>query len=123
MINLSRVVNSPRFAQTLMVTRNSGAFVAGGYKATSQPPFGVYGTLKPAKPVELVQVPEGDRKDGAMSFISETQLFQTRTSGIGTASGLSDTATWRGKTYKVVSVDPWTDFGFWKHILTEQSGA
>ena len=118
-LNLSRVANSPAFAQTYVVNRSSGSFQRGGYVSTTTAiPF--YGIIQPASEEDLLQVPEGDRATGMMGFISELPMYKTRAEG--TTSGIGDTITWRGQDYRIVAVTIWGDFGFFKSIGSRLSG-
>lgn len=118
-INLSRVVNSPAFAQAFTVNRTLGTFQRGGFVPTPTAiPF--WGIIQPATDQDLVQVPEGDRVTGMMGFISQERMYQTYVQGSN--EGLGDTITWNCELYKVVTVVPWKDFGFWKAIASRQAG-
>ena len=118
-INLTRVVNSPAFAQAYTVNRSSGTFQQGCYvSVTSAIPF--WGIIQPATEEDLAQVPEGDRSTGMMGFISEQPMYKTRAQG--SASGLGDTITWDAQEYRVVAVVLWKDFGFNKAIAARLSG-
>ena len=118
-ISLTRVVNSPAFAQAYTVNRSSGTFQQGGYvSVTNAIPF--WGIIQPATEEDLEQVPEGDRSTGMMGFISEQPMYKTRAQG--GASGLGDTITWNAQEYRVVAVVPWKDFGFNKAIAARLSG-
>jgi hypothetical protein len=118
-INLSRVANSPAFAQTYTVNRSSGTFQQGGFVSTTTPiPF--WGIIQTATEQDLAQVPEGDRVTGMMKFISTEQMYQTYVDG--QTQGIGDQVTWRGHNYKVVVVVPDVDFGFWKAIASRQAG-
>jgi hypothetical protein len=50
--------------------------------------------------------------DGAIQFICPQQVYET----LGSRSGISDTITWNGNTYRVQSVGPWVDNQFWSAI-------
>jgi hypothetical protein len=65
-------------------------------------------------------IPEGDRIQGAMTFHSTEALYVTR---IGNASGTSDKILWRGEYYKLVSVYPEVDWGYYKAVGTRIKGA
>ena len=118
-ISLTRVVNSPAFAQEFTINRSSGTFQQGGYMSvTTAIPF--WGIIQPATEEDLAQVPEGDRSTGMMGFISEQPMYKTRTQG--SVSGLGDTITWNGQEYRVVAIVPWKDFGFSKAIAARLSG-
>lgn len=119
LLNLSRVVNSPYFAQAFTVMRSTGSFVQGGY-ASSACPIAFYGIIQPATDEDLRQVEEGDRTTGMMSFIAEGQMYKTRAASDRTPSGLSDRILWNGFEYKIVTTAPWKDFGFWKAVGSRQ---
>jgi hypothetical protein len=118
-ISLTRVANSPAFAQAYTVNRSTGSFQQGGYVSTTTTiPF--WGIVQPATEEDLQQVPEGDRSTGMMGFISEQPMYKTRAAG--SASGLGDTILWNSQEYRVVVVIPWRDFGFSKAIAARLSG-
>ena len=118
-ISLTRVANSPAFAQEYTVNRSTGQFEQGGYVSTTVPiPF--YGIIQPISEQDLLQVPEGDRVTGMLGFISEQPMYRTRVEG--STSGIGDTITWRGQEYRVVAVVPWRDFGFSKALAARLSG-
>ena len=118
-ISLTRVANSPAFAQAYTVNRSTGQFEQGGYVSTTVPiPF--YGIIQPISEQDLLQVPEGDRVTGMLGFISEKPMYRTRVEG--STSGIGDTITWRGQEYRVVAVVPWGDWGFSKALAARLSG-
>jgi len=118
-LNLTRVANSPAFAQSYIVNRSVGNWQDGGYVFTTTAiPF--YGIVQPATEYDLAQVPEGDRVTGMLGFISEQPMYKTYVEG--SVSGIGDQIVWRGQNYKVVAVVPWRDFGFAKAIASRQSG-
>jgi hypothetical protein len=100
MINLSRVVNRARLgAKPFTVTRTTGAFGLGGFLTTLVDlPF--FGIIQPASDEDLQQVPEGDRVTGMMSFISQAEMYKTRSASEGSAAGLSDVILWRCHPYR-----------------------
>jgi cell division protein YceG involved in septum cleavage len=118
-ISLTRVANSPAFAQAYTVNRSTGSFQQGGYVSTTTA-RAFWGIVQPATEEDLQQVPEGDRSTGMMGFISEQPMHKTRAAG--SASGIGDTVTWRGQDYRVVAVTQWGDFGFFKAIAARLSG-
>jgi hypothetical protein len=118
-ISLTRVANSPAFAQDYIVNRSTGTFQQGGYVFATVPiPF--YGIIQPASNQDLLQIAEGDRVTGMIAFISEKPMYRTRVEG--STSGIGDTITWDGQEYRVVAVVPWKDFGFNKAIAARLSG-
>ena len=118
-ISLTRVANSPAFAQAYTVNRSVGTFQQGGFVFTTTPiPF--YGIIQPATEQDMAQVPEGDRVTGMLGFISEQPMYRTYVEG--QTEGIGDQIVWRGQNYKVVAVVPWRDFGFSKAIASRQAG-
>ncbi len=118
-INLTKVANSPAFAQAYTVNRSTGSFQQGGYvQTTTEIPF--WGIIQPVTEQDLAQVPEGDRVTGMIGFISEQRMYRTYVEG--TTSGIGDTITWNGQLYKVVAVVPLKDFGFSKALASTQAG-
>ena len=118
-LNLTRVVNSPVFAQQYTVNRSVGTFQQGGFVFTTTAiPF--WGIIQPASDSDLAQVPEGDRVTGLIGFISEARMYKTYVEG--QAEGIGDQIVWRGQNYKVVAVTIWKDFGYWKAIASRQAG-
>jgi hypothetical protein len=118
-ISLTRVANSPAFAQAYTVNRSTGSFQQGGYVSVTTA-ITFWGIIQPATEEDLAQVPEGDRATGMMGFISELPMYKTRAEG--TTSGIGDTITWRGQDYRIVAVTIWGDFGFFKSIGSRLSG-
>lgn len=112
MINLSSVLNSPRMRQTFKVYHSTGYFGAGGWieEVQSPPYFEVTGIAWPSTAREIQQVPEGDRVLGMMTFATTEPLHVTRRAD--SEEGTSDKIEWHGELYRVISVLPFTDYGF-----------
>lgn len=115
MINVGRTVNSRNFAQPkgFTVFRQSGDWVAGRWVA-SETEIKIPGTVTAANPNDLIQVPEGDRVVGLMCFYSTQPIYTTRAATETDAGGTSDEIVWNEERYRVSSVVPWVDFGYWK---------
>lgn len=123
MINLSEIVNDPDFAQDFTIQRSSGGSWQAGKWVTSTIDVCGFGIIQPATAEELDQVPEGDRVKGAMSFHSESPLFETHTTGPNDKfAGTSDIICWRGENYRLVKVWPWSDFGYFHAVGSRISG-
>ena len=113
MINVGRIVNSRNFAQSNGITvhrKTGGHWEAGRFVQTEiELTFG--GTVTPCSPKELAQVPEGDRVAGIMCFHSEQKIYTTYND---VEKGTSDEIEWQGERYRIASVIPYVDFGYWK---------
>lgn len=118
-LNVSEIVVDPQFAQTFIVSRSSGSFVKGRY-VDAKSTLKFTGTIGPANPKDILQLPEADRITGAIHAYTVQQLYTTRVNG-GT-SGISDIIVWRGENYKINSCVPWGDFGYFKTIAVRMVG-
>ena len=78
-----------------------------------------FGTIDVLSDKELRMVPEADRASGSLAFYSKKEIYTTRNTP---SSSLSDRIKWRGDYYKVVSVAPYGDYGFWKAIAVRMTG-
>lgn len=118
MINVGRIINSRNFAQTYTVYRQTGQWVSGRWVEDEETPIKIHGTVTALNPNDLVQVPEGDRVVGMMNFYAQQQLYTTRAEGAdpGDPGGTSDQIDWHGERYRISSVVPWGDFGFYKAV-------
>ena len=112
MINLSRVLNSPRMRQAFTIHRSSGGrFGAGGWIEDTPTEIEASGIVWPSTAREILQVPEGDRVLGMMTFATPEPLYTTRAEG-ATSAGTSDQIEWHNELYRVISRLPFTDYGF-----------
>ena len=116
MINVSRVARSNKFVQRIRVQRTESEFVRGEVKPTAPTTITMYGIVTVAQPKDLHMVPEGDRITGAMKFITTEQLYPTR------KAYTSDVVTWRGAKYRIITVTPDIDYGFYRSIGTRLEG-
>ncbi|WP_206923024.1 hypothetical protein [Alicyclobacillus suci] len=112
MINVSRVINSPRLAQKFTVYRKSGVWNAGRY-SESETALSMIGVITVADPNDLEQIPEGDRQKGAISIHTSQPLQVT------TQSGTSDEIEWRGNRYRAAQLFPYADYGYYKVIAVK----
>ena len=89
-------------------------------------------------------LPEGDRITGAMMFHTQERIYETQlddgygqstfgdsspcssdsnAAGYGVAQQrVSDQVSWRGQLYRIVTVAPWKDFGYWRAVGVRMSG-
>jgi hypothetical protein len=115
MINVGRIVNSRNFAQQggFTVFRKNGSWM-GGRWVESESEIQMQGTVTAMNPKDLVQVPEGDRVNGMMCFYSQQPIYTTHAEGNEINAGTSDEIVWKGDRYRISSVVPWVDFGYYK---------
>ena len=98
-INVSRVIKNPKFAQPFTVHRKSGDWDDNGKFVESEKDIKMYGTVTVPSAQEIIQIPEGDRVTGVMSFHATQEIYTTRD------NGTSDEITWRGNRYRIYQVN------------------
>lgn len=123
MLNVSRVLQSKNFSQNFKVYRKKGHLLKGEL-IQSEDILTFKGVVTVASPKELNQVPEGDRISGMMVFYSQNEIRITRAGGIESQDtfGTSDELEWQGKRYKVLKVNPYVDYGYFKAFATYMEG-
>jgi hypothetical protein len=121
LLNVGRIINSPNFSQTFTVYRESGSWKAGRW-VSSETQLTMFGTITAAGALDLNQVSEGDRVTGVMCFYSQQEIFVTHASEQGISDGTSDQIEWNGDRYRISSVTPWSDFGYYKAIGVRMVG-
>jgi hypothetical protein len=117
-LDLSEIVNDADLSEDATVIRSTGAFGLGGWNDTHVS-IAAHGIIAPADDQALSQVPEGDRVAGSLQFISAQRIYPTHA---GQQAGISDKIQWQGEMYKVQSVAPWVENGFWSAILVRLLG-
>ena len=119
MVNVSRVVQSKRLgAQLVKLIRSSGKWVEGRFVENKSSTLYFVGIVTSANPKDLEKVPEGDRVKGGIKFSTKERIYQTDSK----RPGYSDKLFWRGATYKVVTVTPDIDYGFYRAICVRLEG-
>jgi hypothetical protein len=117
--DMSDIVNDPDFAQAFTVTRSFGRFAAGGWQEVNTTTLSMWGALVPLNEKELLQLPEGDRVKGSIKVYCSSELFVTHANA---PSGVSDKITWKGEEYRIASLMPFMDYGFWSVIAVRITG-
>lgn len=115
LIQVSEVVNDPDMAQPFTILRSTGAWLNGVWQSTAAELSG-YGVIADPTDRELQMIPEGDLVEGAKVFWSALPIYGTHaTEGTG---GSSDILIWRGLNFRVVNVQQFQDYGFYRAIAT-----
>ncbi len=115
MINVSKVITDPRVAKTFTIYRKSGEWVSGRFEQTENP-MQLTGVISVASAREIEQIPEGDRVGGEIVIHCTQEIFTTHTSDTSSDTGTSDELLWHGDRYKIYSVSPYSDYGYYKAI-------
>ena len=121
MINVGRIVNSRNFAQPqgFIIHRKPGHWVSGRWISLPEQTLNVQGTVQNASPKEMNQVPEADRITGMMRFHSQSPMYVTRAWGV---PGTSDELEWKGDRYRVVTVNDYSDYGYYEAFAVYMEG-
>jgi hypothetical protein len=117
-IDLSDVVSDPDLCQTFGISRSVGSFVQGGWQET-RIELTAYGIVTVASDRALKMVPEGDRAQGAMAFYTVTPLFVSHPNK---TPGTSDILTWHNQKYRILSVSPQSDYGYYQATAQRLAG-
>lgn len=119
MINVSEVVLDDDFVQPFTVFRSSGQQGPDGWINT-EAQLTLHGVVSVARARDLQMVPEGDRVGGAMVFHSTLPIYTTR---VNPDQGISDVILWRGERYKVSTLLPYVDYGYYSAVAVRLLGA
>lgn len=119
MIEVPEIVNDPDFAQEFNIARSSGTWTNGKFVVASTANIDGYGTITVATPRDLEMVPPGDVVHGAMVFHSQQPIYATRNGANG--PGFSDILTWHNLQWRVLTVGPYSDYGYYRAIATRLS--
>lgn len=115
MLNMSKMLYNKRFSQPFTICRKIGDWDHGEFIETCLiPAINTIGTILPASRKEIMQFPEGDRSTSMMSFHSPVEIMTTHVDDGNGYEGTSDEIYWKGNNYKILGVDPYGDFGFYK---------
>ena len=118
-VNLSRVVHSPRMSQKITILRRTGEWEFGTWVQSDQPEtLTMRGIVTMASAKDLQQVPEGDRMTGSIKILTTERIYITD----GPAENITDMVLWRGARYRIVTVTPDVDYGFWRSIGSRLDG-
>lgn len=122
MINLATVIHSPMLSQGITIKRSSGIWEDGDFVSDTTPPSTLHlrGIVTVASSRDLSMVPEGDRQSGAMKVLTTERLYVT--GEINDSSNFSDILVWRGEEYRIYSVTPDADYGFYRSIAMRVLG-
>lgn len=118
-INVAKVISNPKLAENFIVYRKSlGTWIKGEF-VQSEDPIPMYGVVTVATPMQLEQVPAGDRIKGVMCFHSTTPIYMTQIDNKGT----SDEIVWKGKRFRTTETLDWGDFGYYKALGVRMAGS
>jgi hypothetical protein len=122
--SMADIVNDPDFAEPFTIQRDSGGSWQAGVWLPNRVTVQGFGVVQPSTPKELDQIPEGDRVKGMKSFHSSAVLYETR--GLNQDNtGLSDIIVYPPNSdiqWRVVSILPWENYGYYLAIAARMAG-
>lgn len=123
MLDLSEIALAPEFAQSYIIHRKQGSWVAGRFQQT-EISIKTFGVVTNANPKELFQLPEGDRVAGTMVFYSTRPIYTSHGyAADGTNKhGTADEIEWQGDRYRVSTVYDYSAQGFYKAFAVYMEG-
>lgn len=113
MIDLSSAVTDPRFAQPFPVYRKNGEWIKGRFEQVENE-IKMIGTISIASAKQIEFIPEGDRIGGEIVIHCVKELYTSRNAP--NESGTADELLWHGERYKIYSVNPYSDYGYFSAI-------
>jgi hypothetical protein len=116
LINVGEIITDPDLVQSFTVYRSSGQFVKGRWVEDAPEQITMYGVVSVMSQRELSFMPESDRVKAAMVFHSRVPIYVTRAADGSNSGGTSDKIMWRGDYYKISSVSPYSDYGYYKAV-------
>ena len=115
-LDLSDIVTSPEFRQTITIVRDMGGdWFQGEYKKTTQT-FTTLGVVSATNEREIQMLPEGDRGSETKEVHTIIPLFTARGGSIGRDA---DVIVWNDENYKVVKVQNSGDYGYWRAVISK----
>ena len=115
-VNLARVVHSPRMIQKITILRRGGSWHGTWVQDENPTELTMRGIVTMAKAKDLEMVPEGDRLTGAIKILTTERIYITSDGEI------TDMVFWRGARYRIVTVTPDIDYGFYRSIGSRLDG-
>ncbi len=112
MLDVSKIVVDPRFAQTFTVSRKTGTWNADGEFIETPNDITMIGTISIASAKQIEFIPEGDRVGGEIAIHTIDKLLASRNNDDGT-SGTADEILWHDEYYKIYQVNEYSDYGYY----------
>lgn len=115
-LDLSDIVTSPEFRQTIEIIRDTGgSWFQGKYTKTNQTIF-TTGVVSATNEREIDMIPEGDRGTEMKEIHTIIPVYTARGGSIGLDA---DIVVWNGERYKVTKVQNSGDYGYWKATISK----
>lgn len=120
MLDMSELIHDPDFCVSFVIIKNRSSDTwQDGDPVLSEQQIQVEGVVTPTSSRDIQMLPEGDRRTGMMTFVSDLPLEVSNTITI------SDYCLFHGSRYKLVSIFDWSENGFFKALgsfVTDEEG-
>lgn len=115
-LDLSDIVTSPEFRQTIEIVRDAGgSWYQGSYTKTTETIY-TQGVVSATNEREIEMLPEGDRGSETKEVHTIIPLYTARGGSIGRDA---DMIIWNGEQYKVIKVQNSGDYGYWRAVISK----
>lgn len=112
MIDVAELMTDPDFTETVQLLRPTISTANEGIMSrTYAVPVNIIASVQPVQPDEAQSLPEGTRLGNLKAFYTATLVRCNDASSVD-----SDVIVHGGKNYRVIAVEPWGSFGYYKAI-------
>lgn len=114
-LDVSDIVQSPEFIQTITIIRDAGGFWFQGQYTKAPQLIETTGVVSATDEREIQFIPEGDRESEVKTIHVTIPVYTTRN---GSEGYEADRVYWNDEIYKVVRVQNSGDYGYWRAIIS-----
>lgn len=107
-------------SEMMTVLRSQGVFVLGGWTDTKVT-LNITGTIGVASPEDVDMEEDADWIRAARVLVTQYQLYRTHANG-NQQPGTSDIVVYNNQQFRVMSVFPYSNRGFWKAVIVRMEG-
>lgn len=122
-LDVSDIVASPEFRQTVTVKRHGNGCYEGGRFVQDEFSFEIDAVVSATDERSLEMIPEGDRTDITKTIHTLERIYLTEYNEANGKNQTSDTIIYNGDEYKVISLLEANDYGFCKAVISKIGGA
>lgn len=128
-LNIGELCDDPLFAQSFTLIRNGGSRVEGHWIESKQY-ITAYGVIDPMNTKDVTLSPEGNQTKGEITIYSTIPLYTSNETeisyfpvveGSGVTLGTPDEIVYKAQEYKVMSVEDYSDFGYYKAVAIRKA--
>lgn len=106
-INVSEAIDSDTAEVSVVERSIGGGYVNGIYQQNAVTTFKTLASTQQPTPEQLQMVPEGERDNNPVLFISKKSLRTTN----DTDGTIADVLIYKGKRFKIIALADWSSYG------------